>query len=103
MSTATESRPAPRCANDDAPAAVVLLHTGQVVTLGAMLCEGCAQCTDTLCTELAAIMDTEYEEPWCAHHAAQFSGDEAVHGPDIVPIGSPRHLEALAEQSGGPR
>lgn len=103
MSTATESSAAPRCANDDSPAAVVLLYTGQGHVLGAVLCEGCAQCTDTLCTELGTIMDADYEEPWCSRHAAQFSGEETVHGPDIVPIGSPRHLEAMAEQDGGRR
>lgn len=102
MTTATRPDPAPRCANDQAPAAVVLLYVGQDSTLGPMLCEGCAQCADTLCTELGTIMDADYQEPWCARHAAQFSGQEAIHGPDIVPIGSPRHLEALTRQ-GGPR
>jgi hypothetical protein len=101
VSTATESSAAPRCGNDDSPAAVVLLYTGHV--LGAMLCEGCAQCTDTVCDELGTIVDADYNEPWCARHAALFKGAEAVHGPDIVPIGSPRHLEALAEHPGGAR
>lgn len=101
MTTATEPGAAPRCANhDDTPAIAVLLYVGQGYTLGPVLCDGCVQCTDTLCTDLGSIMDADYDEPWCARHAAQFSGEETVHGPAIVPIGSPRHLEALAEQDG---
>ncbi|ONI87350.1 hypothetical protein ALI22I_23295 [Saccharothrix sp. ALI-22-I] len=101
MSTATETSPAPRCANDDSYAIAVLLHDNGL--LGAMLCDGCVQCTDTRCTDLGSIMDAEYDEPWCAHHAAQFTGEEAVRGPAIVPIGSAKHLKALAEQPGGPQ
>jgi hypothetical protein len=97
----TDSGAAPRCANDDSVAIAVLLYDSGV--LGPMLCDGCVQCTDTRCTDLGSIMDAEYDEPWCAYHAAQFSGEEAVHGPAIVPIGSPRHLTALAEQTGGLR
>lgn len=99
----TEIDPVPLCAADGSPAAMVLVHVGQHTTIGATLCESCASCTDSACGELGTIMDAEYEEPWCAHHAAQYTGDEAIHGPDIVPIGSPRHHEALAEQGGGTR
>lgn len=87
-----------QCFNDDQPTAVVLVRPDvdppQISTGG--LCTSCATCTSPGCTELGTILDSEYEEPWCAKHAAQFSGDETVRGPDLVPINSDRYRELIS-------
>lgn len=88
------------CVNDNTPATVVLVYLGQD-TIGQALCEACATCTDTACPELGTILDADYEEPWCAHHAKNYAdADDPVHGPDIVPIDSERYRQLTA---GSPR
>ena len=52
-----------------------------------------AQCSGPGCIMTGVIMDAEYEEPWCRKHAEQFTGEEAIGGPEIVRVGSPRYKE----------
>lgn len=51
------------------------------------LCATCAQCSEPGCITLPAVLDSEYDEPWCLRHADQFSGDETVSGPALRPTG----------------
>ncbi|CRK55452.1 hypothetical protein [Alloactinosynnema sp. L-07] len=88
------------CSNDDTPAVAVLVHLGQVETVGDGICESCASCTDTACGEIGTILDAEYQEPWCDRHAELYSGGEGVRGPDIVPIDSNRARDLIAEHGG---
>jgi hypothetical protein len=83
--TSTDSLP---CINQDgAPAATlaVLTHKG-TLRVGIALCAACSTCTDTTCGELGTILDIENAEPWCTHHARQFTGDDAITGPELVPV-----------------
>lgn len=96
----------PLCANHtnvDVPAVAVLIYHGPPPALGAAICASCASCTDTRCAEPGVIMCAEYDEPWCATHRDEFTGDETIHGPDIVPLGSARHLDVLAQLGRGGR
>lgn len=86
------------CTNDDSPAEVVLLHGAPDDRLGALLCAGCATCTDTACGELATILDAVYAEPWCAEHARQYEDGGQIDGPDIVPLDHDRARWALDGQ-----
>ena len=99
MSTAT--LPAPTCYRDDSPAVAVEVYIGQGEHLGDYLCRPHALCVgghngpDGV---LGSVMDAECREAWCRHHADQFSGEETVSGPDIVPLDSDRYRVLLAAQ-----
>jgi hypothetical protein len=57
-----------------------------------------AQCIAAGCTAPGVIMDSEYDEPWCQRHADEYSGDEAISGPEIVRVDSARHKEILEDK-----
>ncbi|WP_026424684.1 hypothetical protein [Actinokineospora inagensis] len=92
--------------DDSAVAAVaVLVHTGPPEQVGVGLCASCVTCTDLPCTRPGDVFDSEYGEPWCAEHAAAFTGEEAVHGPQIVALDSDRYrdLTTNPRHTGGDR
>ena len=99
----------PRCVNwheaavTVALAAVVRPAAGGGGEVGASLCAECAGCVAAGCGLLGVVMDEEYEESWCAEHAAQFIGEEAITGPEIVPLDSDRyrHLTTAGQPEAG--
>ncbi len=82
--------------HEDRPAVARLVYWGQGATLGEHLCREDATCVGG-CGDVGAIVDAEYEEPWCQPHANQFPGEETVSGPEIVLVDSDRYREVVAE------
>lgn len=87
------------CANhNDVPAEYITIYHHEQT--GEALCASCVTCTDSACGQAGTILDSEYREPWCSPHAAQYSGTETIHGPDLAALDSDRY-RALTGQSGG--
>lgn len=57
------------------------------------LSEENARCSKPGCTLPGVILDIDYEEPWCQRHADEFTGEEAISGPEIVRVDSGRYKE----------